>query len=494
MAIKKLPIVGEFLPEPVENSAGKAIVVNADEASFTIGSIPLYSETDPIFTASPAHGIDAFDIANWNTAYGWGNHAGLYELTGTASGLIGTHESTYDHTLIATALQSLDGAWLNDTNQTDLTGDKSGSFDLTTTGIVEGIISALSGSNVLLLDQTTPQTFTSLGGGTGLLKVTAGLLGLDTSTYAYAAALSGTINEIAYFNSATTITSLAVATYPSLTELSYIKGLSSAIQTQLNGKAATGQTFYIGTTQVAINRASAALTLAGITLTTPDIGTPSAGTLTNCTGLPVDGIVGNTTSALGVGTLELGHASDTTIARSAAGVITVEGNQVYTATKLPDFIVFPVQSAKVGHLSTTAAKIEGGYNRWYLQFDPDTSRFADFQFIMPATYNTAQTLTVKLMWTNTVASNNVVWNAALMAMTSGDAALLETDSFDTANATTTAASATIGRPVTTSITMTNKDSVAAGDICILRISRNASSGSDTNTGVAQLAGIIMEWN
>ncbi|MBU4369637.1 hypothetical protein KKG58_02625, partial [Patescibacteria group bacterium] len=31
------------------------------------------------------------------------------------------------------------------------------------------------------------------------------------------------------------------------------------------------------------NRASAALTLAGITLTTPNIGTPSAGTLTNCT-------------------------------------------------------------------------------------------------------------------------------------------------------------------------------------------------------------------
>ena len=47
--------------------------------------------------------------------------------------------------------------------------------------------------------------------------------------------------------------------------------------------AAIGQTMYIGTTAVAINRSSAALTLAGITLTTPDIGTPSAGVLTNCT-------------------------------------------------------------------------------------------------------------------------------------------------------------------------------------------------------------------
>ncbi len=46
----------------------------------------------------------------------------------------------------------------------------------------------------------------------------------------------GTINEIAYFNSATTVASLPVATYPSLTELSYLKGATSAIQTQLTGK------------------------------------------------------------------------------------------------------------------------------------------------------------------------------------------------------------------------------------------------------------------
>lgn len=41
--------------------------------------------------------------------------------------------------------------------------------------------------------------------------------------------------------------------------------------------AAIGQTFYIGTTQVAINRASAALTLAGITLTAPTFDTSATG-------------------------------------------------------------------------------------------------------------------------------------------------------------------------------------------------------------------------
>ena len=42
-------------------------------------------------------------ISNWNTAYGWGNHAGLYDTIGTASGLIDTHESTYNHSNYNTA-------------------------------------------------------------------------------------------------------------------------------------------------------------------------------------------------------------------------------------------------------------------------------------------------------------------------------------------------------------------------------------------------------
>lgn len=60
------------------------------------------------------------------------------------------------------------------------------------------------------------------------------------------------------------------------------------------------------------------------------LGTPSGGTLTNCTGLPVNGIVDDTSSALGVGTLELGHASDTTLSRASAGVLAVEGVSVLT--------------------------------------------------------------------------------------------------------------------------------------------------------------------
>ena len=73
-------------------------------------------------------------------------------------------------------------------------------------------------------------------------------------------------------------------------------------------------------------------TLTSPTLTTPALGTPSSVTLTNATGLPVSGIVDSTSEALGVGSIELGHASDTTIARSGAGVVTIEGAEVTTNT------------------------------------------------------------------------------------------------------------------------------------------------------------------
>jgi len=40
------------------------------------GYITSFSETDPIFSASPAATITNTNISNWNTAYGWGDHSG----------------------------------------------------------------------------------------------------------------------------------------------------------------------------------------------------------------------------------------------------------------------------------------------------------------------------------------------------------------------------------------------------------------------------------
>jgi hypothetical protein len=63
------------------------------------------AETDPVFTASPASGITSTNITNWNTAYGWGNHA--------TQGYLGSTEITNpsnDQTL-----KYLNGKWINST-------------------------------------------------------------------------------------------------------------------------------------------------------------------------------------------------------------------------------------------------------------------------------------------------------------------------------------------------------------------------------------------
>lgn len=58
------------------------------------------------------------------------------------------------------------------------------------------------------------------------------------------------------------------------------------------------------------------------------LGTPSSGTLTNCDGLPASALVASTSQAVGFGSINLGHATDTTITRSASGVIAVEGHDL----------------------------------------------------------------------------------------------------------------------------------------------------------------------
>ena len=55
--------------------------------------------------------------------------------------------------------------------------------------------------------------------------------------------------------------------------------------------------------------------------------------------LQIDGgLITGSSASVQTGTIELGHASDTTIARSAAGTVTIEGNEIQTTNKHRHFI------------------------------------------------------------------------------------------------------------------------------------------------------------
>lgn len=81
---------------------------------------------------------------------------------------------------------------------------------------------------------------------TSFVKMTgANTFTLDTNTYLTSVG-TGTTNELTYWSGTNAIGSLSTGTYPSLTELAYLKGVTSSVQTQLNGKAtASGTTNYV---------------------------------------------------------------------------------------------------------------------------------------------------------------------------------------------------------------------------------------------------------
>lgn len=91
------------------------------------------------------------------------------------------------------------------------------------------------------------------------------------------------------------------------------------------------------------------------------LGTPSSGTLTNASGLPISGLVSSTSASLGLGSVELGHASDTTITRASAGEVAVEGNRVFRVggsfVGLPDVWVIPLPPDETTAITTGTAKV-----------------------------------------------------------------------------------------------------------------------------------------
>jgi|SRR5581483_2240979 len=88
-------------------------------------------------------------------------------------------------------------------------------------------------------------------------------------------------------------------------------------------------------------------------------------------------------------------------------------------------------------------------------------------------------------------SGNTVWQAQIEAITDGDATDLDSaTSFDTANSSSaTAVPGTAGQLDVISITLTNADSIAAGDLYRISVNRDANNASDTATGDAYVLAV-----
>jgi len=162
-----------------------------------------------------------------------------YTLTG-----LGGVPTSRSLTINGTAYDlSADRSWTlttdpNSRNLQDFTATAGQTTFTVTGGYVVGLLDVYVNGSKL-----TSSEFTATNGTTFILTI-ASTINDQVQSINYKASVNGisgagTVNELAYFTASGTIASLPVATYPSLTELSYVKGVTSAIQTQLNAKAAT---------------------------------------------------------------------------------------------------------------------------------------------------------------------------------------------------------------------------------------------------------------
>lgn len=130
------------------------------------------------------------------------------------------------------------------------------------------------------------------------------------------------------------------------------------------------------------------------------------------------------------------------------------------------------------------------------RFDSATEEFLFWGFALPQDAHATPAPVMRIWWgsISAITSTNVVWRAALGAITPGDVdtpvehALAAATTATSANNTTEAQ-----RLISATITFANVDGIAAGDMVVVRLSRDAANASDTLAEDARLWIVTFEY-
>ncbi len=194
-----------------------------------------------------------------------------------------------------------------------------------------------------------------------------------------------------------------------------------------------------------------------------------------------------------LGNIELGHASDTTLARSASGTVTIEGSTITTAGTqdmwIPASAMRPASSngcAKITDVESTS----GRPDMQVLDFDKDSDEFAQFSVAFPQSYN-AGTVTFQAYWTSAgTNTGTVAWGMA--GVSCGD-----NDTIDVAYGTAVVATAKAHSGTAEDLNVSAESgaitiaNAAKGELVFFAIHRDVTA--DDNTGDARLVGVKLTY-
>ena len=155
------------------------------------------------------------------------------------------------------------------------------------------------------------------------------------------------------------------------------------------------------------------------------------------------------------------------------------------------FVHLPIGSPNLP--VTNAATIDNSENNTRLLFDAATSECAIWPFRLPPDFLSGPVLKWQYSMTSAT-TGGVSIDVSVMAVTPGDAADINTDSYDTVNNCDDATvPGTAGFLDTISCTLTNFDSGAAGDYVKIKVCRAVADAADTATGDMEGIAAMLEY-
>lgn len=135
--------------------------------------------------------------------------------------------------------------------------------------------------------------------------------------------------------------------------------------------------------------------------------------------------------------------------------------------------------------ATQSAQIDAGDGNWRVLFDATTDESIIYQFVIPNNYSSTPLLKIQYSMASAT-SSTVEWEGAIMCVTPGDSADINTASFANGATTSETVPGTAGYESQVTISLTD-DSCAAGDTAIIYISTDANDGTnDAATGDREL--------